>query len=223
MPVGELARRTGVSTATINYYVNLGVLPRPEKTGRTRALYPGSFVDRIVRIKELQGRGLPLRVIATVVNSEDPGADLGIAPAPVPGAQRRSDTPAHLSVVRFLEATGLPADAYSLLIEKGLLSAPRRIAGADTMHDRRDLGAGRSYARLLAAGVGMDVIARHGEYEPLSRAEAHLLAEHLATAMRAQAAGNRAAGVVSAFDSVRRYLRHRELESAYPGWISQPE
>ncbi len=31
--VGELSRRTGVSTAAINYYVNIGLLPRPVKNG----------------------------------------------------------------------------------------------------------------------------------------------------------------------------------------------
>ena len=32
LAVGELSRRTGDTTATINYYVRIGVLPQPRKT-----------------------------------------------------------------------------------------------------------------------------------------------------------------------------------------------
>ena len=77
--VGELSRLTGISTATINYYVNFGLLPRPEKTGQTRALYPASHAQLIERIKALKARGLPLKVIRQVLHSEDPASDLGIS------------------------------------------------------------------------------------------------------------------------------------------------
>ena len=60
MSVGELSRRTGVTTATINYYVRIGVLPPPRKTSQTRALYPAHFETLIGKIKELQGAGLNL-------------------------------------------------------------------------------------------------------------------------------------------------------------------
>ncbi|MBT6706807.1 MAG: MerR family transcriptional regulator, partial [Chloroflexi bacterium] len=54
LAVGELSNRTGVTTATINYYVRIGVLPPPRKTSPTRALYPADFENRINKIKELQ-------------------------------------------------------------------------------------------------------------------------------------------------------------------------
>ncbi len=71
VPVGELSRRTGVSPATINFYVNRGLLPHPLKTARTRATYPLAMVDRIARIKDFQDKGLPLAVIARLLDSED--------------------------------------------------------------------------------------------------------------------------------------------------------
>ena len=39
MAVGELSRRTGLSTAAINFYVREGLLPPPVKTSATRAVY----------------------------------------------------------------------------------------------------------------------------------------------------------------------------------------
>ncbi len=61
--IGELVRRSGVSRATIQHYLNEGLLPRPRKTGRTMAYYDASTVERVRLIKELQRRHLPLQSI----------------------------------------------------------------------------------------------------------------------------------------------------------------
>ncbi|NQW20712.1 MAG: MerR family transcriptional regulator, partial [Chloroflexi bacterium] len=78
LSVSELSRRTGVTTATINYYVRIGVLPPPRKTSRTRALYPVHFENLIVKIKELQTAGLNLKGIKQLVNG-DPSSPLAAA------------------------------------------------------------------------------------------------------------------------------------------------
>lgn len=61
--IGELVRRTGVSRATIQHYLNERLLPRPRKTGQTMAYYDASTVERVRLIKELQRRHLPLQAI----------------------------------------------------------------------------------------------------------------------------------------------------------------
>jgi DNA-binding transcriptional MerR regulator len=62
--MGELARASGVSAATIKHYLREGLLPEPVKTSRNMAYYPAEFVDRIRMIKQLQEeRYMPLRVI----------------------------------------------------------------------------------------------------------------------------------------------------------------
>jgi DNA-binding transcriptional MerR regulator len=62
--MGELARASGVSAATIKHYLREGLLPEPVKTSRNMAYYPTEFVDRIRMIKQLQEeRYMPLRVI----------------------------------------------------------------------------------------------------------------------------------------------------------------
>jgi DNA-binding transcriptional MerR regulator len=70
--MGELARASGVSAATIKHYLREGLLPDPVKTSRNMAYYPADFVDRIKMIKQLQEeRYMPLRVIKDLLE-EDP-------------------------------------------------------------------------------------------------------------------------------------------------------
>jgi DNA-binding transcriptional MerR regulator len=70
--MGELARASGVSAATIKHYLREGLLPEPVKTSRNMAYYPADFVERIRMIKQLQEeRYMPLRVIKGLLE-EDP-------------------------------------------------------------------------------------------------------------------------------------------------------
>jgi DNA-binding transcriptional MerR regulator len=70
--MGELARASGVSAATIKHYLREGLLPEPVKTSRNMAYYPAVFVERIRMIKQLQEeRYMPLRVIKDLLE-EDP-------------------------------------------------------------------------------------------------------------------------------------------------------
>ncbi|MEX0763503.1 MAG: MerR family transcriptional regulator [Dehalococcoidia bacterium] len=225
MSVGELAGLTGVSTATINYYVNYGVLPRPRKTSRTRALYPSTSVERIRRIKELQVQGLPLRIIRDVLNGRNPAAGLSLAPAPTEeagatdtgkaGARAEPARPAAMSADDMLNETGLDAGVYRQLLEHGLIRRPRSIQGQESMHDRRDINVARAFSRLVEAGVPLDLLIRHEEYTPLARAEADFLAEHLVASMDADEPPVPPGSVAAAFDAVRRYLRILALDSAY--------
>ncbi len=68
--MSDLSRETGVSTATIKFYIREGLLPAPTlKTGRNMAYYDRTFVDRIRVIKELQQkRFLPLDVIKAILD-----------------------------------------------------------------------------------------------------------------------------------------------------------
>ncbi len=220
--VGELSRRTGVSTAAINYYVNIGLLPRPEKTGQTRALYPASHAKLIEHIKELKARGLPLRVIKKVLNSDDPAFELGVSPRTESSARRPRDPgPAEpVSRDRLLRETGLTDGLLNRLTRAGLLSRPRRLNGQIGMFDRHDLAAARACAFLLQAGVDLETLERHAEFEPVARAEAHFLAEHLALTGTARSRDDRSRNVEDAFAGLRRYLRRVQVESAYPGWLA---
>lgn len=71
--ISDLSRETGVSTATIKFYIREKLLPAPTlKTGRNMAYYDRSFVTRIRFIKELQQkRFLPLDVIKAILDQND--------------------------------------------------------------------------------------------------------------------------------------------------------
>jgi len=210
VPVGELSRRTGVSPATINFYVNRGLLPHPAKTARTRALYPPKMVERIARIKDFQDRGLPLAVIARLLDSANPAAELGLS-----STQLRTQR-GPVGLREYLEQTDLDRDTLARLIDSEIIRPERDEKGL--VFDRADLAAGRAVARLLLGGVSMDVILRHDEFQQVSRAEAHFLAEHIAGAMRTEPSHRKATATRAAFATLRDYMRLRELESEYPDW-----
>lgn len=68
VPIGELARRAGVTKATIHHYVKMGLLPEPYKTNPRRAYYDPDWTKRIRFIKELQEkRFMPLSVVRRVM------------------------------------------------------------------------------------------------------------------------------------------------------------
>ena len=210
VPVGELSRRTGVSPATINFYVNRGLLPHPVKTARTRASYPPAMVERIARIKDFQDRGLPLAVIARILDSPNPAAELGLSSTQL----RTSRGPVGLA--EYLEETGLGRDVLARLIESEILRPGRDESGF--VFDRADLAAGRAIARLLVGDVEIEMILRHDEFQPVSRAEAHFLAEHLAQTMQVEPSHRKATAARAAFATLRDYMRLRELETEYPDW-----
>ncbi len=69
--MGELARRSNVSVATLKFYVREGLIAPAKKSGATMSWYAESTLDRIRAIKELQDRQfLPLAVIRETIDGE---------------------------------------------------------------------------------------------------------------------------------------------------------
>jgi DNA-binding transcriptional MerR regulator len=64
MRVGELSRRSGVSVATIKYYLREGLLPAGERTGPNQAAYDDGHLRRLRMIRALIDVG-GLSVVAT--------------------------------------------------------------------------------------------------------------------------------------------------------------
>ena len=92
LKMSELADASGVPAATIKHYLREGLLGGDEeivRTSRNMAYYPPEFVERIRRIKRLQGeRFLPLRLIKVLLD-EQRGA-----PVPRGEAASRYEMPA---------------------------------------------------------------------------------------------------------------------------------
>jgi DNA-binding transcriptional MerR regulator len=227
MPVSELARLTGLSPAAINYYVREGLLPPPVKTSATRANYDESYVERIARIKDLKSRGLTLKVIREVLNNPDAISELGIGTA-IEGQDGRAAPKAPsaprfqgpVDAAGFLEATGLTPQQANRAVDLGLLF-PAAGNEASPIFDARDIAAGRAVARLLNAGIDFDLLARHTiEYDPITRAEAQYLAEHVAVVRQTDATRRATLETSVAFARIRDYLRVKELAAEYPEWLS---
>ncbi|WDZ93473.1 MerR family transcriptional regulator [Nocardiopsis sp. HUAS JQ3] len=66
MKIGELARRTGVTTRTLRYYEEQGLL-HPQRESNGYRSYPDSSVTRVEQVRDLLAAGLSTRVIRVVV------------------------------------------------------------------------------------------------------------------------------------------------------------
>jgi DNA-binding transcriptional MerR regulator len=207
-----------MTVSAINFYVREGVLPPPKKTARTRALYDESYVELLSRIRELKSRGLPLRAIAIVLSSDDPAGALGIAAART--GQRPTEP---LDRAGFLDATGLTTEQIDSALDLGLIEPSLRGRGERAMRfDTRDVSAGRAIAGLVAAGAGFELLARHtAEFEPLTRAESHFLAEHLAATQAGDKDARPMQETANRFARLRDYLRLRKLEDEYSDWLGR--
>ncbi|MCR5262077.1 MAG: MerR family transcriptional regulator [Candidatus Gastranaerophilales bacterium] len=60
--ISELAQKAGVTKRTIHYYISKGLLMQPEGSG-VASTYDDSHLERILLIKKLQARYMPLNKI----------------------------------------------------------------------------------------------------------------------------------------------------------------
>jgi DNA-binding transcriptional MerR regulator len=73
LSVAELAEAADVSVRTVRFYQSEGLLPAPERAGRT-ARYSDTHLDRLRLITELRERGLRLSAIRDFVDRAAPDA-----------------------------------------------------------------------------------------------------------------------------------------------------
>jgi DNA-binding transcriptional MerR regulator len=68
--ISELADRTNVSTRTIRYYIEEGLLPQPEIRGKY-AVFTTDYLHRLRLIKVLKDTYLPLKEIKALLDTLD--------------------------------------------------------------------------------------------------------------------------------------------------------
>lgn len=154
--IGELVRASGVSRATIQHYLNEGLLPRPRKTGQTMAWYDASTVERVRLIKDLQRRHLPLQAIRALLEPRRParkkvprmlelarrGEELEALLAPEERPLRRSEVP---------RETGIDEPTLAELEELGFVRGRR--ARGELRYGPCDVAVLRAIGQLGAAGL----------------------------------------------------------------------
>ncbi len=61
MTRGELARQTGISTSTIRYYEDSGILPAPKRIANGYRIYTDDYLVKIKFIKDAKSLGYSLK------------------------------------------------------------------------------------------------------------------------------------------------------------------
>ena len=73
MRIGELARQADVSTQTIRYYEDIGLLPAPHRQANGYRAYGPTAVDRLRFVKDAQASGLSLPEIQVILELREEG------------------------------------------------------------------------------------------------------------------------------------------------------
>ncbi|MBC9718719.1 heavy metal-responsive transcriptional regulator [Streptomyces sp. TRM66268-LWL] len=73
MRIGDLAARSGLTTKTIRFYEQVGLLPEPPRTSGGYRDYPDEAATRLAFVREAQGAGLTLAEIRSILTLRDSG------------------------------------------------------------------------------------------------------------------------------------------------------
>jgi DNA-binding transcriptional MerR regulator len=147
----ELTERSGVSGATIKYYLREGVLGSEEgvvRTSRNMAWYPPEFVERIQLVKRLQEeRYWPLRLIREVMQSSpDEVARVIEVEDRILARAVEANESTRMSRRAARETYDVPQEALDRLEEIGVLSPNAR------GYDRDDVAIIEAISRFRAGG-----------------------------------------------------------------------
>lgn len=63
VPIGQAAKKAGISRQSLQYYLMVGLLEPTEVTPTGRRLFDDKVIERIKLIKKLNESGYPLRAI----------------------------------------------------------------------------------------------------------------------------------------------------------------
>ncbi|AVP63766.1 transcriptional regulator [Clostridium botulinum] len=67
MTRGELAKQTGISTSTIRYYEDSGILPAPKRIANGYRVYTDDYLVKIKFIKDAKSLGYSLKEIKEIL------------------------------------------------------------------------------------------------------------------------------------------------------------
>lgn len=147
----ELVEATGISKATILYYLSERLLPEPVKTSPNVSYYPSSTIERIHLIRELQSRHrFSLAQIRSILKGREMGPDLEslIEFNKEVFVQEEGKT---VSRKEFCKSSGLSEEQLQLAMDLKLV-----IPNAEGSFDNADLSAGRFLKGGLELGVDIE-------------------------------------------------------------------
>jgi DNA-binding transcriptional MerR regulator len=145
--IDELAHEAGVTVDTIRYYAREGLLDPPERAGRHK-LYGREHLERLSRIRELQGRRFSLAAIRAILDVDRPGIE-GIFTSQ--GSYSLDD---------LIAKSGLDEQLVVRLREVGLLADPESLG--HEVYDDSDLALLRAVVELREIGMTEDILVELG-------------------------------------------------------------
>jgi DNA-binding transcriptional MerR regulator len=158
LKIGEIAKRSGVRASTIRYYVQEGLLPKPEKANEKMAYYNEDCVERLQIIQELQEkRYFPLYLIKNILRRMDEGLSLPEAET-VENAVFGSGEQIGRGLIdrpAFLAATGLTEKELKQVENLGIL-IPFNTVADKTLYNEDDVRVGRDGLKKFF-GLGMEL------------------------------------------------------------------
>jgi DNA-binding transcriptional MerR regulator len=168
--VEELAAQTAVSVDTIRFYQKRRLLPPPARDGRV-AFYGAEHVDRLARIRELQGRGFSLAVIRRLLEGELDPADEPLVAA-VAGAQRGEpvgdDDREMLTLAELAARANVPEGILEAVAREGLLVS--QVRDGVEVFPASDVELVTSGLRLLEAGFPLpELLALASRHHDMTR------------------------------------------------------
>ena len=175
MPIRVLAKRAGVSTYTINFYVQQGLLPPPEKLNRTRSLYSEEHIEWLEVIRKFQSVGYSLQLLKRALQQlghsretlERLKASGGVQAIPESGltmANFEHWQVSPLSLEELATATGLSPEQIRLLEQWGLLRPKEQ-----GRYDASDQELAAMVKRVLDQEVPLEDLALYREFLPVAR------------------------------------------------------
>jgi DNA-binding transcriptional MerR regulator len=147
--VEQLAASCDVSVDTVRYYQSRGLLPLPVREGRV-AWYGPEHAERLLQIRDLQGKGLTLAAIRRVVPGELGVADADLAAA-VAAARGESDDTELLTLDAFSVRSGVPASLIQAVEREGIRLG--RVVDGEERYTVADIEMVRTALRLLEFGL----------------------------------------------------------------------
>jgi DNA-binding transcriptional MerR regulator len=139
--IDDLAHRAGVTVDTVRYYQREALLPEGERAGRVK-LYGPVHLERLERIRVLQGRGFSLAAIRTLLDRDQSLVESIFADR---GEART------YSLDELIDRAGIDRQLGAALRASGLLRDPAEY-GRDA-YDGDDLDLLRTMAELHEMGI----------------------------------------------------------------------
>jgi DNA-binding transcriptional MerR regulator len=209
--IDELAQRAGVTVDTIRYYAREHLLPPPERSGRHK-LYSPAHLERLLRIRDLQGKRFSLAAIRAVLTADRPGLEQLFA----------TDEARQYSFDQLVAESDVERGVAEGLRDVGLLPDPREFG--HEAYDDVDLDMLRAVAELQGIGMTPELLVelaaiyvrhfralQHDVHELLAgRTRDDWNTEELVSLQRRLSANS--SRMITATDLVLNYLHQRTIQ-----------